>query len=1257
MRPRRIRSGVAVLLSSLLVLVVRILLAAPQEPAATWQMVGQIGGPTQAVAVQGNYAYVGVGLRLVVLDVSNPITPSEVGSTTPFPYFVEDIAVSGTLAYVAAGGAGLRVVDVTTPTAPVEVGAWGSPGYAVGVAVAGNTVYLADGPYGLWAVDVSDPARPQKVGSAYDMNYAFEVAVSGHHAYIAAAGAGLLVADISDPAHPVEAGSLDTPGYAYGVAMSGTLAYVADAWEGLQVVEVTNPLSPTVMGVCDTPGWALNVAVAGSTAYVADGAFGLRIVDVSDPAHPHEVGTYEVDGLARRVAVAGSTAYIADQRGGLRTVDAADSAQPVQLGLYSPLTGARRVAVAGSYAYVAAEYLGLRVIDVSDPAHPREVAAYDTEGYAADVVVNGNYAYLATLAGSTLETYSLHVLDISDPAHPTRVGAIPTQTGAIPWGAPGEYKDLALVDDILYVAAGWVFQLVDVSDPTAPIRLGFIETLYSTQNVTISGTLAYLADGGLGVRIVDVSNPYSPTLVSTYDYPWACDVAVGGDKLYMAGHGFGLRVLDISDLENPFEIGFYDTPGIADGVTISGTEAYVSDEGGGLVVVDVSNPFTPTLLTAYDTAGGAWHTTLVGNYAYVADRHGGLVILEKTVGSTAVESKVRPLGTSTAWRMSAVPPPESNAAILSNRANAGATVVLTKPPDGTPKFASAVTRVVTSSLDGGPGTLRQVLLDAKAGDTITFAPAVFPPTKPVTISLASELPQVTQGYLTIDASNAGVVLDGSNTPPGATGLRIESDGNTVKGLQILYSPGNGVTVGNASYNRIGGDRTKGNGPLGEGNLLSGNGECGVHMGGRDAPTMGNSVIGNLIGTDLSGIVALGNMTGICLGGCASYNIIGGATASERNIISGNNMGINIIQKCVNGNIIAGNYIGTDISGLHPLGNCEYGVVIWDGPISNIIGGTEPGEGNLISANSTGVMIAGIDANHNAVIGNWIGTDATGTQALGNGNGINLYGFGYSRVERNVISGNAGVAINVSDGQALILSNFIGTDVGGTQPLGNGIGIGLGGQHTLVGGTTALERNTIADNHVGIDVNTAGTEYNWIAGNAVGTDATGTLPLGNLQMGVRMRDYAAHTFIQDNTIAFNHGEWGNIGGVYVEHSPYNAIRRNSIHSNIGAGIVLGEDGNQMLPAPVILTVTATGVSGAACPGCTVEVFSDAEDEGRVYEGSTIANASGVFTFTKTSGLIGPHLTTTVTDRSGNTSEFSTPQKAWGRIYLPVILKGK
>jgi len=86
------------LLSSWFVLVLRPTPAAAQGPESGWRMVGQVGGATQAIAVQGNHAYVGVGLRLVVLDVSDPAELREVGASQPFPHFVEDVVVRGTLA-------------------------------------------------------------------------------------------------------------------------------------------------------------------------------------------------------------------------------------------------------------------------------------------------------------------------------------------------------------------------------------------------------------------------------------------------------------------------------------------------------------------------------------------------------------------------------------------------------------------------------------------------------------------------------------------------------------------------------------------------------------------------------------------------------------------------------------------------------------------------------------------------------------------------------------------------------------------------------------------------------------------------------------------------------------------------------------------------------------------------------------------------------------------------------------------------------
>lgn len=190
------------------------------------------------------------------------------------------------------------------------------------------------------------------------------------------------------------------------------------------------------------------------------------------------------------------------------------------------------------------------------------------------------------------------------------------------------------------------------------------------------------------------------------------------------------------------------------------------------------------------------------------------------------------------------------------------------------------TIVVTSTEDSGPGTFRQALLDAQSGDIITFDPAVFPPKAPVAIYIDSQLPHITQGGLTIDASNAGVILDGSALEGEWTpGLAINSEGNTIQGLQVINFSGAGITLENrAHHNTIGGDRSIGSGPIGQGNLSSGNSD-GIGLYGASD----NIITGNLIGTDITGTEAFGNQNpGIFIQDGASHNVIG-----SNNIIAHN----------------------------------------------------------------------------------------------------------------------------------------------------------------------------------------------------------------------------------------------------------------------------------------------------------------------------------------------------------------------------------
>ena len=202
----------------------------------------------------------------------------------------------------------------------------------------------------------------------------------------------------------------------------------------------------------------------------------------------------------------------------------------------------------------------------------------------------------------------------------------------------------------------------------------------------------------------------------------------------------------------------------------------------------------------------------------------------------------------------------------------------------------------------------------------------------------------------------------------------------------------------------------------------------------------------------------------------------------------------------------------------------------------------------------------------------------------------------------------------------------------------GVWISLGAQDNLIGGDTPADRNIISGNgYPGILIETSSTTTNnTVKGNYIGTDVSGTGAVGNSMYGVWMREGVQYNTIEGNRISGN----GN-HGVFIHDSDTtnNTVTENNIYNNTGKGIKLDDGGNLELFAPIITSREFDRVSGSAPPYSTVEIFSDDEDEGQVFEGSTTADGSGNFAFDQPGGFTLSNFTATATDADGNTSEFS------------------
>src|SRR5262249_34840001 len=293
------------------------------------------------------------------------------------------------------------------------------------------------------------------------------------------------------------------------------------------------------------------------------------------------------------------------------------------------------------------------------------------------------------------------------------------------------------------------------------------------------------------------------------------------------------------------------------------------------------------------------------------------------------------------------------------------------------------TFLVSNTNDSGLGSLRQAILDANSTLGANRIEFNISGAGVHTIQPGSALPALT-GTVAIDGTTepgyAGsplIVLNGSAAGATANGLTLRGNGSAVKGLVI-------------------------NGFAQAGLLLT--------VGGND------TITANYIGTDATGMTAVGNGEGIRLS-FSSGNVIGDGTAAGGNLISGNRgSGIDVAADVLTrGNQIQGNYIGTDLGGTHALGN-RTGVQLDDA--LNTVGGTAAGAGNLISGNDVGVEIS---ARGMVVQGNRIGTDASGTAAVGNRIGILVQSFnayqcligGTTAAARNLVSGNRFAGVQIS----------------------------------------------------------------------------------------------------------------------------------------------------------------------------------------------------------------------------------------------------
>lgn len=534
----------------------------------------------------------------------------------------------------------------------------------------------------------------------------------------------------------------------------------------------------------------------------------------------------------------------------------------------------------------------------------------------------------------------------------------------------------------------------------------------------------------------------------------------------------------------------------------------------------------------------------------------------------------------------------------------------------------ATTFTVINTNDSGAGSLRQAITDANLDMSpptiIDFnipgaGPHTIVPTTFFLIAARSMVyPPFTQ-TITLDATtqpgysigNQQIIIDYSTTSAAlhsGNGLTIlGADNCVIKGLSfnsyVGLISGRGISIQNTlthgvdgthisqcrggSYLMFGNTRaivadgsasavfpitnTVIGGPNPEdGNVLSGNSIAGLFL---QFNVLNSLVQNNKIGCDKTGTTAVGNAYGIAMIGDTNFPVNG--TVIKDNVIAGNSTYGIIIQSNANENIIQNNKIGTEITGASALGHAAVGVLMVNAPGNtcegNLIGGTGLNEGNVISGNDGGGVGVGIymsdNINTSTIEGNFIGTDITGTAAI-----PNLYG------------------IYIQGGLSMFSGADITTTITAAEPYGVALPTlsGTPCVDNVIGGSAAGAGNVISFNTIDGIYLFSNVVDTIIQGNFIGTDLTGLVDQGNGGSGIVIQGVdggpvtgtliGGTTTSAKNIIANNDAFGVSFLGDPATPDILNAIIGNSIFNNVGKGINLTNNANDLQQGPTITSVT-------------------------------------------------------------------------------------
>ncbi len=537
------------------------------------------------------------GRGILIYDGSNPQNPQFLGecavSTT-----VNDIDQLGDVIFAYSATTGLAAVDISNPASPQLISSLQIPGNVYSLTVTDDSLLItANGSSGLKFYDVRDLSQMREIGEVTLQGNGFFDVVHNDRAVFALYRSsminrgGFAAVDVSNPPNF----SIISQSGIFGVVLfpnvgletSGDTLYFAAGQTGMQIWDISNPSAPVRYGgyggaIPFPPAlarWSTRVTSGGGYAYSISPdrlSFPTRhevyLFDISDITDPHPIGTIAPPSYINKSAGAGDYAYVAAGQDGIISVDISNPREPFIVGqteFSSLYFKGMNLIVEDTTVYINGGEMALGIVSVANPESPAVISEFTTYiNHYTDIDKEGNLAVVSGWGVSPSPPGWIEVIEVSNPAAPQELGFLNLGVHC---------KGLDIVDTLVYVAFQEGLGIVDLSDPYSPTLISQLSTGAGAHDVKVRDSIAYLIDQSNGLIIIDYGNPRSPHTISSTPLPdMPSEMALAGDTVYIADNS-SLVVIDVSNLLNPV---------IRDVIPVDGYAYGVSQDEGRIFLCD-----------------------------------------------------------------------------------------------------------------------------------------------------------------------------------------------------------------------------------------------------------------------------------------------------------------------------------------------------------------------------------------------------------------------------------------------------------------------------------------------------------------------------------------------------------------------------------------------------------------------------------------------------------------------------------------------